>query len=513
MVANDDRKKRGLARIGTVLRDKWRLDRLLGAGGFAFVYAATHRAGKRVAVKVLHAELSAFDELRARFIREAYFANTVDHPGVVSVLDDDVADDGAAFLVMDLLDGEDLKQRLTREGRLEPAEVLVIAHGVLDVLAAAHGKGLVHRDIKPENIFVTRAGEIKVLDFGVARALELASSGESMTQIGMVIGTPAFMPPEQARGRGLVDERSDLFAVGATMFALLTGRPPHGELKVVQAVTAALTRAVPSLASAAPQATPAIVDVVDRAMAFEKAERWSTARVMQEAVRAAYEMLMGQAISTAPRLSVPAGSGEAVAEVGPRAWGTPHGGLGPAGTVKLGGAEAGTATETMPIDTGMLVSVEPTQGMPAEQTGAKGATKGSARRWPMLLALGTLLGLAVTAGVSVALRGRGAGAPGEAVPVMVTTGEPTATATATATFAATATATATSAPAAEVVDAGGDSSAELAKVAAPVTRPASAPPRKAATAAPVEVVPTAAPTATISTPAVEAPFMNRRKPQ
>src|SRR5262249_12850382 len=153
--------------------DKWRLDRLLGVGGMAAVYEATHRNKKRVAVKLLHAEFSQNADLRTRFLREGYAANVIEHPGAVSVLDDDVTDAGAAFLVMELLEGETLDQRWERmAGRLPAAEVFGFADQLLDVLAVAHTKGIVHRDIKPENLFVTREGTLKVLDFGIARVFE-----------------------------------------------------------------------------------------------------------------------------------------------------------------------------------------------------------------------------------------------------------------------------------------------------------------------------------------------------
>ena len=125
------------ARVGRVIREKWRLDRLLGLGGMAAVYAATHRNGKRVAIKMLHQAFSSVAEVRTRALREGYVANRVEHPGAVSVLDDDVAEDGSVFLVMDLLDGESLNARWERQGkRLEPREVLSIADKVLDVIAS-----------------------------------------------------------------------------------------------------------------------------------------------------------------------------------------------------------------------------------------------------------------------------------------------------------------------------------------------------------------------------------------
>ena len=172
-MSEDDSLVKAQARVGSVLKDKWRLDTLIGVGGMAAVYAATHRNKNRVAVKMLHAQFSGDENVRTRFLREGYLANTVEHTGAVKVLDDEVDEDGSAFLVMELLDGETIEARWARKKhRLDPGEVLAIGDKLLDVLAAAHSKGLVHRDIKPENIFLTREGTLKVLDFGIARIFE-----------------------------------------------------------------------------------------------------------------------------------------------------------------------------------------------------------------------------------------------------------------------------------------------------------------------------------------------------
>jgi serine/threonine-protein kinase len=219
---------RAQTRVGQVLKEKWRLDVLLGVGGMAAVYAATHRNGSRVAIKLLHPELSTHHQVRTRFLREGYVANAVSHEGAVRVSDDDVAEDGAAFLVMELLEGETLEDRRVRSGgRLDEDEVLSVTDQLLDVLIAAHAKGVIHRDIKPDNVFVTRTGQVKVLDFGIARLREVTSKSTA-TVSGATMGTPAFMPPEQARGLwDEVDGRSDLWAVGATMFNLLAGQVVH----------------------------------------------------------------------------------------------------------------------------------------------------------------------------------------------------------------------------------------------------------------------------------------------
>ena len=215
------------ARVGTVIRGKWRIDALLGLGGMAAVYSATHRNGHACAIKMLLPSFSANPEVIRRFLKEGYVANEVKHPGVVTVLDDDVTEEGAYFLVMELLHGESFDRRLRRfPTGMDPVEVMLVASEVLDVLAAAHERGIVHRDIKPENIFVLESGRIKVLDFGIAGVRRAQSIGGGGTKMGDVMGTPAYMPPEQARGFwDEVDAQSDLWSVGATMYVALTGYP------------------------------------------------------------------------------------------------------------------------------------------------------------------------------------------------------------------------------------------------------------------------------------------------
>src|SRR3954466_1181620 len=154
MSASPEAVARAQTRVGIVLKDKWRLDSLLGVGGMAAVYAATHRNQKRVAVKVLLPELSNDEDVRERFLREGYAANTIGHPGAVSVLDDDVTEDGSAFLVMELLDGASLED-LSQRGLLPFPALCAVALDLLQVLQAAHANGIVHRDIKPANLFVT----------------------------------------------------------------------------------------------------------------------------------------------------------------------------------------------------------------------------------------------------------------------------------------------------------------------------------------------------------------------
>jgi serine/threonine-protein kinase len=267
-----------------LVRGRWHLDEVLGIGGMAAVYAATHRNGKRVAVKILHPEFSHIEEARRRFVDEGYLANLVRHPGVVSIIDDDIDEDGAAFLVMDLLDGETLEAKISRKGKLDPVELLTVINELLDILAAAHESGIIHRDVKPNNIFVTKDGRVKLLDFGVARMA--APNRPRTTQFGSTVGTPAFMPPEQARGRSEeVDARSDLWAVGATMFMALTGRQVHEADTTNEELLAAMTQSAAPLGSLAPNLPPELTDLVDTALAFDREKRWPDAGTMQLALQ------------------------------------------------------------------------------------------------------------------------------------------------------------------------------------------------------------------------------------
>jgi eukaryotic-like serine/threonine-protein kinase len=282
--------KHAKARVGTVINQKYRLERLIGSGGMASVFQAVHQNnGSRVAIKMLHAHLAIDAELRPRFLREGYVANKVEHRGAVRVIDDDETEDGAVFLVMELLDGETLNARFERSGQKLPApEVCELAYQLLDVLAAAHAKGVIHRDIKPENLFLTDDGVVKVLDFGIARLRE-AGHAHGATQTGRMIGTPAFMPPEQALGRSTqIDGQTDLWAVGATMFTLLSGQYVHEAETMEEMLIHAGSRQARPIAKASPSLPPAIASVVDRALMFAREDRWTNARAMEGAIEDAY---------------------------------------------------------------------------------------------------------------------------------------------------------------------------------------------------------------------------------
>jgi serine/threonine-protein kinase len=291
--ADDELLARAHARLGTVLLGKYHLDRVLGIGGMATVYAATHRNGNEFAVKVLHSELSFRSEIRTRFLREGNVASAVKHPGVVQVLDDDVAEDGSAFLVMELLRGESVESLWERRRQVLPLKLVVaIAVHLLDVLDVAHARGIFHRDIKPANVFLTHAGHVKVLDFGIARIRDMAAS--QATQAGVMIGTPAFMAPEQAMARTKdVDAQTDLWAVGASMFTLASGRLVHEAENAQQLVVRAATESAPAFASVLSEPPLPVASAIDRALEFDKARRWPTAAAMGAALRSAATVAYG----------------------------------------------------------------------------------------------------------------------------------------------------------------------------------------------------------------------------
>ncbi len=293
-------------RVGQTLNNKWHIDRLIDIGGMAAVYQATHRNGKRVAIKLLHPFIASHADVRERFLREGYVANQVEHPGAVSILDDDLTADGAPFLVMELLEGESLDHWMARSKEVLPlADVLAVADQVLDVLSAFHARNVIHRDIKPGNLFVTKTGLVKVLDFGLAR-LRDPRVGGAPTASGIVLGTASYMPPEQAQGKSdQVDARSDLFAVGAVMFRALTGRAVHDGKSPTDRLFQAMKDRAPSLATIAPRMPMWVVAVVDKALAFKKEDRFATAADMRVAVRAAFTQLQEESERVQRNLSAP----------------------------------------------------------------------------------------------------------------------------------------------------------------------------------------------------------------
>jgi len=290
---------------GELLGGRYRIGRLLGAGGMGAVYEATREdlGQMRVAVKVLHASLAADQNLVARFRREAETVGAVNHPNIVRILDFQAGGDEPAFLVMEFLDGVSLRQELTRHGRFSAARTVFIASQMLAALAAVHRAQVIHRDIKPENIVLTSMsglGDIvKVLDFGVAKVLN-AAPGDTLTQVGMVLGTPTYMAPEHARGAA-IDPRSDLYSVAAIMYEALAGHAPFtgdNYNALLFAIQQGTPTALPELRS---DLEPELVQVIMRAMAPDADHRFQTAEEMAAAL--APWLTVDSASSTPPESS------------------------------------------------------------------------------------------------------------------------------------------------------------------------------------------------------------------
>ncbi len=275
-------------RVGTVVDGRWRVERLLGLGSTSAVYAATHRNGHRAALKILHRSLCSDTSMLERFLGEAGIANAIKHRAIVPIRDDGTTEDGCTYLVVELLEGDTLEAlRERRKGRLEVEELAPIAEELMSALAAVHAAGVVHRDLKPQNVFLTGTGELKLLDFGTARIFDRAA-GSAVSAAGMVIGTPAFMSPEQAKGaRAEVDAQSDVWSLGAMLFTLLSGEYVHLGRDAHARLLTAASKPARKLADVAPSIDDRVATVIDRALAFAKEERWADVRAMRVAFREA----------------------------------------------------------------------------------------------------------------------------------------------------------------------------------------------------------------------------------
>jgi serine/threonine-protein kinase len=268
----------------------YHLKEQIGVGGMGKVYLAEHTTlGRPAAIKVLHPEFSNRPEVVTRFFNEARAATAIRDPGIVQIFDFGHHTDGSAYIVMELLDGEPLDRRLARVGTLELLEALRIMRQAASTLGAAHARGIVHRDLKPENIFIVRDPEVhggeraKVLDFGIAK---LIGDHGVKTQTTAVIGTPMYMSPEQCRGAGQVDQRSDVYALGCVLFALVVGRPPFQAEGVGDLIAMHLREPAPTASHLRTGIPPEIDDLLLRCLAKDPAERFANAGELAIAIGA-----------------------------------------------------------------------------------------------------------------------------------------------------------------------------------------------------------------------------------
>jgi len=305
--------------VGHVLGERYRIEALLGEGGMGAVFRATHLSLERpVAVKVLHPRLTDDEHVSKRFDREALAVSKLDHPGCVQVIDFGTTPKGMKYLVMQYLDGRELRD-LT-EVALPLEQAVDFAVQILRALEHAHKRGLVHRDLKPENIFLVTDDEgatvIKLVDFGIVKLVE-STGMEKLTRKGMAFGTPTYMSPEQAAG-GTIDARTDLYAVGILLYEMLTGMPPFEADEPGILLRMHILADPPPL----PETIPAAVsEVVMRLLEKDADDRFQSAREARRALLAAVESPEASAESS-EQLVVPRGGGpDAVTDMGGRASG------------------------------------------------------------------------------------------------------------------------------------------------------------------------------------------------
>jgi serine/threonine-protein kinase len=280
----------------------YRVLSLLGEGGMGAVYLAEHPGiGRRVAVKVLHKQFSADEQLLGRLLNEARAANAIRHPNIIEILDSGMREDGTAYLVMELLEGESLGMRLRRLGRLPITEAVAFTLQTASALGAAHKKGIVHRDLKPDNLYViavnndesgrvtgeSAAERIKVLDFGIAK-LQMPQPGDSVkTRTGTLMGTPIYMSPEQCRGTKTVDHRSDVYSLGVIFYEMLVGQTPFMSEGFGELVNMHLNVPPPSPRASRPEISAQLDAIVLKMLAKQPEDRYPDMGSLTSAIRLA----------------------------------------------------------------------------------------------------------------------------------------------------------------------------------------------------------------------------------
>jgi eukaryotic-like serine/threonine-protein kinase len=373
----------------------YRVLNAIGEGGMGTVYLAEHTLlGRKAAIKVLLPELSANVEIVKRFFNEARAVTQIADPGIVQVFDFGHHTDGSAFIVMELLEGEPMDQRLKRIGRFGLSECVRLMRMICTSLAAAHAKGIVHRDLKPDNIFIVRdlavvGGErAKLLDFGIAK-LSGDEPDKLKTRQGVLMGTPVYMSPEQCRGRGEVDHRSDIYTIGCVMFTMLTGRPPFPGEGIGELMMAHVSARPPLAADHVPGLPGVVDEILQRCLHKAPAERFQS---MTELV-AALE-LDGQATPSSDHATEPASTERGPAS-GPRTELQ-------APTMRLRGGGSAPAPGS-PDATLSSTTMNSASGQTSRRTLAPGPPTLRRRRWTTGLLAGALA--LASAFVLVAVRG------------------------------------------------------------------------------------------------------------
>lgn len=278
--------------VGEIIGGRYRLTKLLGQGGMGEVYAAEHTTiTKRVAVKLLHKEISANQEAVVRFRQEAQSASSIGHENIIAIDDFGTMPDGRVYMCMEYLDGENLSERLHRLKEIPSLEAIDLMLQVCEGLGVAHAKGIVHRDMKPENVFISKRPNgtdiVKILDFGIAK-VSTDGGTDNLTKTGTVFGTPHYMSPEQAMGQK-IDHRADIYSVGVMLFELFTGQVPYKAESFMGILSQHITQPtpLPSFVNPSRAVPPAIEAIILRAMSKKPEERFSSMQSMIEALKAA----------------------------------------------------------------------------------------------------------------------------------------------------------------------------------------------------------------------------------
>jgi serine/threonine-protein kinase len=284
-----------------LIQSRYRLLRLLGSGASGSVWAARNELIDRdVALKVMRPEVAEDAVALQRFFNEAKASGRVRSPSIVEILDLGQAEDGSPFLVFELLDGEGLDQKLRREGLIPPEPLLEMLCGVARALQLAHKSGIVHRDLKPANLFLIKnqAGQTvaKILDFGISKMFDTGEHGFSLTRTGTVVGSPAYMSPEQASGREDIDGRADIWSLGVVMYEALTGTLPHHAANYNALMVRILTQDCDPVMSRNNALPPSVCAIVDACLKRERDERTSDAGILAKQMAGALREMRAQRV-------------------------------------------------------------------------------------------------------------------------------------------------------------------------------------------------------------------------